>query len=204
MCLEKRHETVFKHLREFDKSGTDSADFELTVITSVVLLDNGQPLTDMFVMKGIVMDSGRKELVRLECKTSPGWMITTRWITSRYLHDILETKWSDENSKLTTKNKPKHNSIVRIGLMELDQDGNANIVVPKWEDFSKKGLNVTLKATHSSLETLANKEYTLATSETYTGTILKHKYRYCNKIQVFNLKFNLSLDKYHLSFLVSL
>lgn len=185
ISLEEEHETVFNRLREYDKSGTDSTECELTVITSIILKDDGQPMTDIFLIKGIVLDSGCKDLMRLEEKETSGWMVTTRWITSEALHNILERKWCEVNSSIShDKDKSKHNGITRVGLMKLDtmSEGCPDIDVAAWKGFNRR-LNVTITSSHSKISYQhAKNHFALSTlDKRYMGTSGEQKYSYHEK-----------------------
>lgn len=97
---------IFHLLRKLDESkGQMNSKSILTAIVSTVI-DNRSPTgvsTAVFITKGIFYDDCNK-LSKLEIsETFPGWMTTTRWITSSVLSKSLSDHWDAAANKLANQ-----------------------------------------------------------------------------------------------------
>lgn len=183
ITLEKKQEEIYAFLRS--KSGGEnlSGKKSMTAVTSTIMNESGEVKTDIFILKGIVIDQDFKDPFRDEIQKETGWMITTRWITSEKLLDKLTASWEEVSNELYGGRKTKHAGLYKMGQVtehELRSE-EPTIVVPQWKsvEISQK-LNVTITASHSVMKFNPKKKlFNLTTKEKiYMGSRGAQRYRY--------------------------
>ena len=112
-------------LRNLDQTEDQNLLHAITVLTSTIQTDEQKVESEIFIIKGILIDeSATLHRVEKQTSSSTGWMITTRWITSRGIVNILERHWNDVTTtinELDDYNQGLHASLPHIGHLTKGQ-----------------------------------------------------------------------------------
>ena len=111
----------------------------VTVVVSTLLENDAKVSSQVCVFRGIVIDTDSQTLFRLEVKNSPGWLTTTRWMTSSEIVSKLNDRWNAVTTRLDECQRKVHKGLQQkqFGAICLSalKNGILDISVPGRRDI---------------------------------------------------------------------